>query len=939
MPEGEIYDAIDRFRRDLLRLERRSASEIVRVYGEAWKRIKSELERLQTEYEFARSRGEKPGPDWVYQFNRARSFRDQVLQELQSFAQYAEGKVRNDQEEAIRIAEEQSERLTRLALGTPPTGLEINWNRIDRAAVQSILGMTQPDSPLHRLLMSISTDGAQAAEDALVQGMLLGQNPREVARTMRKVLGTALSRALTIARTETLRAHREATRASYQANSDIVKGWIWHSAADERTCFPAGTLVTTRRGDIPIELVRVGDEVLTHKMRYRKVTEVLKRNYDGYLVTVATSENRVIATSNHPFLVQRKGKLNWVEAANLVFGDVVFCKLQSGSQVSNHGFIDVTIKRSGYQSHDKQSTILQKSILFGVSKNNPVMPIWLVNLKGNIQRWKQEINSIFSNLVFLRKINIKADQAQSDISFGFGFPGITPVTTEGAKSPSFGFGWNNAELLTTGKTGSSNRWTAAIFGAIRAVLSWMNIKNFSASFACGINHIGMCTVCRTIKIPIGATSRYCKLLSTARANFCNNAIVFITFFRAIGLILTSWMKQFSTFWTNTISTWFCGITTRFSAVRMKSLIGRIAFAGAKFTVSLSHPRVRNAKGFGTHQANTIHASIIKDIQYHTQSLTVFNLEVDEDHSYIANGFVVHNCAACWAMHGTEHRLDEILDDHPNGRCTAIPLSRTWAEIGARYGVDLSDIPDTNPEIEPGTALFEKLSQEQQIKILGPAKWQAWKDGKFALADIVGRARSKEWGTHRYERSLKEILNSPRETPKPKPEEFINYTKAKIDAVRKYAAHWADFRKTLTESELFQLREYKRFGFKRMNSALRSGYIFDDTKEIINALKKAPGLPEHTRLFRGVARDALPKNIEIGDVIVDKGFVSTSLSSSLAREFGGTIIEILAPKGTPGIFMDYFGSSEWEVLLPNKSMFRVVSVESRRIVVEWIGVEK
>lgn len=532
MPEGEIYDAIDRFRRDLLRLERRSASEIVRVYGEAWKRIKSELERLQTEYEFARSRGEKPGPDWVYQFNRARSFRDQVLQELQSFAQYAEGKVRNDQEEAIRIAEEQSERLTRLALGTPPTGLEINWNRIDRAAVQSILGMTQPDSPLHRLLMSISTDGAQAAEDALVQGMLLGQNPREVARTMRKVLGTALSRALTIARTETLRAHREATRASYQSNSDIVKGWVWHSETGERTC-----------------------------------------------------------------------------------------------------------------------------------------------------------------------------------------------------------------------------------------------------------------------------------------------------------------------------------------------------------------------------------------------------------------------AACWAMHGTEHRPDEILDDHPNGRCAMIPKTRTWAEIGKQYGIDLSDIPDTNPEIEPGISLFERLSEEKQIKILGPAKWQAWKDGKFALADIVGRARSKEWGTHRYERSLKEILNSPRETPKPKPEEFINYTKAKIDAVRKYAAHWADFRKTLTESELFQLREYKRFGFKRMNSALRSGYIFDDTKEIINAFKKAPGLPEHTRLFRGVARDALPKNIEIGDVIVDKGFVSTSLSSSLAREFGGTIIEILAPKGTPGIFMDYFGSSEWEVLLPNKSMFRVVSVESRRIVVEWIGVEK
>lgn len=72
--------------------------------------------------------------------------------------------------------------------------------------------------------------------DALVQGMLMGQNPREVARELRRALGVALSRALTIARTETLRAHREATRASYQANDDLVSGWTWHSAADERTC-------------------------------------------------------------------------------------------------------------------------------------------------------------------------------------------------------------------------------------------------------------------------------------------------------------------------------------------------------------------------------------------------------------------------------------------------------------------------------------------------------------------------------------------------------------------------------------------------------------------------------------------------------------------------------------------------------------------------------
>jgi len=351
MPDGEIFDAIERFRRELLRNERRAASEIVRVYGEAWKRIKAELEHLHTEYEAAKERGEKPGPDWIYQYNRARAFRDQVERELLAFSQYAEGKVREQQLEAIEAAERHAEELTRRALGKPPAGMVVDWNRIDRASVGALLGMTQADSPLHRLLLSISSEGAKAAEDALVQGMLIGKNPREAAREMRKALGTQLSRALTIARTETLRAHREATRASYQANSDIVKGWVWHAKLDD----------------------------------------------------------------------------------------------------------------------------------------------------------------------------------------------------------------------------------------------------------------------------------------------------------------------------------------------------------------------------------------------------------------------TRTCAACWAMHGTEHKLDEILDDHPNGSCSMVSKTATWAEIGKRYGIDLSDIPDTNPEIEPGITLFEKLPAQKQIAILGPAKYAAWKDGKFTLSDLVGRKRSREWGTHRYERSLQDLI--------------------------------------------------------------------------------------------------------------------------------------------------------------------------------------
>lgn len=51
-------------------------------------------------------------------------------------------------------------------------------------------------------------------------------------------------------------------------------------------CFPAGSLVTTRRGMVPIEQVVVGDWVLTHVGRWRQVTECMSREFTGELAVV-----------------------------------------------------------------------------------------------------------------------------------------------------------------------------------------------------------------------------------------------------------------------------------------------------------------------------------------------------------------------------------------------------------------------------------------------------------------------------------------------------------------------------------------------------------------------------------------------------------------------------------------------------------------------------
>ncbi|MBI2954242.1 MAG: hypothetical protein HYY30_08010 [Chloroflexi bacterium] len=81
----------------------------------------------------------------------------------------------------------------------------------------------------------------------------------------------------------------------------------------------------------------------------------------------------------------------------------------------------------------------------------------------------------------------------------------------------------------------------------------------------------------------------------------------------------------------------------------------------------------------------------------------------------------------------------------------MPQTKTWVELGFK------NVPESRVEIEKGTDRFERLSDDEKKRILGPAKFAAYKDGKLKLEDVAGFARHKNWGPVGYERSLRDIL--------------------------------------------------------------------------------------------------------------------------------------------------------------------------------------
>lgn len=119
-------------------------------------------------------------------------------------------------------------------------------------------------------------------------------------------------------------------------------------------------------------------------------------------------------------------------------------------------------------------------------------------------------------------------------------------------------------------------------------------------------------------------------------------------------------------------------------------------------------------------------------------------------SYLANSDVVEKyiwfaeldsatCPVCISKHGSIHDLSEPLNGHFNCRCTPIPIT---------IGEELV--------IATGEEWFNTLTEAEQKQALGHGKYDAWKNGKITLADIVGEHDDTVYGRMVSEKSLKEL---------------------------------------------------------------------------------------------------------------------------------------------------------------------------------------
>lgn len=127
-----------------------------------------------------------------------------------------------------------------IATQLPPAGqhLAVSWSQVDPDAISAIV--RRSTERIHKLTRPLSDDAVRVMKRELIRGVAVGDNPRAVARRMltrtEGAFNGGAARALTIARTEMLDAHRAAAQVAMDANADVLAGWVWTAQLGSRTC-------------------------------------------------------------------------------------------------------------------------------------------------------------------------------------------------------------------------------------------------------------------------------------------------------------------------------------------------------------------------------------------------------------------------------------------------------------------------------------------------------------------------------------------------------------------------------------------------------------------------------------------------------------------------------------------------------------------------------
>ena len=226
----DILTLAQEFRQLMLASDRATMQRLAVSYNTIWVQAREALAELTADMETARAKGEEVDALWLFQQQRYTDLIAQVEAALEQYVELAAEDTADYQRQLAEQAQTATGELMRAQ------SARISVRTLPRGAINELVGIMGDGSPLNTILQELVQQGVGGMREALTSGVALGWNPAKIAEAARGGMGQSLGRAMTVARTEGLRAYRTTQMESMKANQSLLSGWYWLSAADARTC-------------------------------------------------------------------------------------------------------------------------------------------------------------------------------------------------------------------------------------------------------------------------------------------------------------------------------------------------------------------------------------------------------------------------------------------------------------------------------------------------------------------------------------------------------------------------------------------------------------------------------------------------------------------------------------------------------------------------------
>jgi hypothetical protein len=435
---------------------------------------------------------------------------------------------------------------------------------------------------------------------------------RQTAQKLKSNLGWATSDWsrdwMRIANTELHEAHQTGVK------DQIAKRYGSDALVFKRSmpdaCFRAGTEIVTERGNVPIECIKVGDLVLTHRLQWRRVTALMQRDYDGRIY--GFNDRSPSMTDNHP-----------------VLSDLDWCRADSVKRGSYLGKVAVT-----HVPQNNSSVRLKYPLFTNISSTDAStsVPVSSVQFDRYLQVRDSDIDVEFVDSHFRngREICEQLDQMQS-------------------------FRGDAREIfLSCLSFPALSSWGACLF----------------LSFACVVRQLLTFFLGHSVEVgrlAFGSAGKFDSGFNQATAYYSG------TDFEVRG---------------DRSDRVFAGFQKRRNLPDSN---------GCSF---LNHPVLVTTQ---VEKVNTVATEHFKGV--------VYNLEVEGDHSYVADGLIVHNCEMCKKLYlgSDNHPIIFKLED----------LEANGTNVGRKQAQWLPVVGATHPHCHPPGTRVVTLRGEVSIEHVCP----------------------------------------------------------------------------------------------------------------------------------------------------------------------------------------------------------------------------